>query len=62
MHDETILTALECGAKGYVDEGASAVEFITAVRAVSQGSVWVSRHLLSIFVERACAVIGEPLL
>ncbi|MGA8215256.1 MAG: response regulator transcription factor [Candidatus Sulfotelmatobacter sp.] len=59
MHDETILSALECGAKGYVDEGASAVEFISAVRAVSRGSVWVSRHLLSIFVERACGV-GSP--
>jgi DNA-binding NarL/FixJ family response regulator len=59
MHDQTILEALECGAKGYVDEGASAVEFISAVRAVSQGSVWVSRHMLSMFVERACGV-GSP--
>jgi DNA-binding NarL/FixJ family response regulator len=60
MHDETILAALECGAKGYVDEGASTVEFISAVRAVSRGSVWVSRHLLSMFVERACGVVGSP--
>jgi len=59
MRDETILSALECGAKGYVDEGAPAVEFISAVRAVSRGSVWVSRHLLAIFVERACGV-GSP--
>jgi DNA-binding NarL/FixJ family response regulator len=60
MHDQTILEALECGAKGYVDEGASAVEFISAVRAVSQGSVWVSRHMLSTFVERACGGVGSP--
>jgi DNA-binding NarL/FixJ family response regulator len=60
MHDETILAALECGAKGYVDEGASTVEFISAVRAVSRGSVWVSRYLLSMFVERACGVVGSP--
>ena len=60
MHDETILAALECGAKGYVDEGASAVEFISAVRAVSRDSVWVSRHLLSMFVERPCGVVGSP--
>jgi DNA-binding NarL/FixJ family response regulator len=60
MHDQTILEALECGAKGYVDEGASAVEFISAVRAVSQGSVWVSRHMLSIFVERSCGGLGSP--
>jgi DNA-binding NarL/FixJ family response regulator len=60
MHDETILAALESGAKGYVDEGASAAEFISAIRAVSRGSVWVSRRLLSIYVERACGVVGNP--
>jgi DNA-binding NarL/FixJ family response regulator len=59
-HDETVLAALSCGAKGYVDEGASAIEFISAVRAVSRGSVWVSRQLLSIFVERASGVVGDP--
>jgi DNA-binding NarL/FixJ family response regulator len=58
-HDETILAALAFGAKGYVDESASAVEFICAVRAVSRGSVWVSRTLLSIFVERASGVVGS---
>jgi DNA-binding NarL/FixJ family response regulator len=59
MHDETVLAALSCGAKGYVVEGASAMEFISAVRAVSRGSVWVSRQLLSIFVERASVVGGN---
>ena len=62
MHDERVLAALACGAKGYVDEGASAMEFISAVRAVSRGSVWVSRQLLSIFVERASGVVGNPFL
>jgi DNA-binding NarL/FixJ family response regulator len=62
MHDETILAALAFGAKGYVDEAASAVEFICAVRAVSRGSVWVSRPLLSIFVERASGGVGSPFL
>jgi DNA-binding NarL/FixJ family response regulator len=62
MHNETVLAALSCGAKGYVDEGASAIEFISAVRAVSRGSVWVSRQLLSIFVERASGVVGNPFL
>ena len=60
MHDETILAALACGAKGYVDEAASAGEFISAVRAVSRGSVWFSRKLLSIFVESASGVVGSP--
>jgi DNA-binding NarL/FixJ family response regulator len=57
MHDETILAALACGAKGYVDEAASAREFISAIRAVSRGSVWVSRTLLSIFVERTTGTV-----
>jgi DNA-binding NarL/FixJ family response regulator len=60
MHDETILGALACGAKGYVDEAASAGEFISAVRAVSRGSVWVTRKLLSIFVERASGAVRSP--
>ena len=60
MRDETILAALACGAKGYVDEAASAGEFISAVHAVSRGSVWVSRKLLSLFVERASAVVRSP--
>jgi DNA-binding NarL/FixJ family response regulator len=60
MHEETILAALACGAKGYVDEAASAVGFINAVHAVSQGSVWVTRQLLSIFVERSTGVLGNP--
>jgi DNA-binding NarL/FixJ family response regulator len=60
MHDETILEALACGAKGYVDEAAPAGEFISAVRAVSRGSVWVSRQLLSIFVERATGMVRSP--
>jgi DNA-binding NarL/FixJ family response regulator len=60
IHDETILAALACGAKGYVDETASAGEFISAARAVGRGSVWVSRKLLSIFVERASGVARSP--
>ena len=59
MHDETILAALACGAKGHVNEAASAVEFINAVRAVSQGSVWVSRQLLSIFAECSTSGVGN---
>jgi two-component system nitrate/nitrite response regulator NarL len=61
MHDETILAALALGAKGYLENGASAEEFISAIRAVAGGSVWVSRHLLSAFVERASSVVGNPL-
>jgi DNA-binding NarL/FixJ family response regulator len=60
VHDETILAALAYGAKGYLDEGSAAPEFISAVRAVNRGSVWVSRQVLSIFVERTCGGMGSP--
>ena len=53
MDEETILEALASGAKGYVDEKASAAEIVRAVRVVREGSVWVSRIVLSMFVEYA---------
>jgi DNA-binding NarL/FixJ family response regulator len=53
MREETILEALASGAKGYVDEAASATEVVRAVRVVREGSVWVSRIVLSMFVEYA---------
>ena len=61
MREETILAALASGAKGYVDEAASAAEFVRAVRVVSQGSVWISRRVISMFVERAASLVGRPL-
>ncbi len=60
MHEEAVLAALECGVKGYLDEAAPAVEFIRAIRAVSLGSLWFSRQLLSIFVERICREEKSP--
>jgi DNA-binding NarL/FixJ family response regulator len=60
MRDETILAALACGARGYVDQAASTKEFVSAVRAVNRGSVWVSRKLLSIFIEYANDVVSIP--
>jgi len=47
-----ILKAVASGAKGYVDNAASAAEFVQAVRVVNQGSVWVPRRVLSTFIER----------
>jgi DNA-binding NarL/FixJ family response regulator len=61
MREETILAALASGAKGYVDEAAPAAEFVRAVRAVSRGSVWISRRVISMFVERAASLLGRPL-
>src|SRR5712692_11000245 len=57
--DETILKALAAGAKGYVDEAASPAEFVQAIRAVNQGSVWAQRRVLSMFIERASSAPGR---
>jgi DNA-binding NarL/FixJ family response regulator len=49
--DETSLNAIASGAKGYVFDGAPPSEFAQAIRVVSQGSVWASRRVLSMFIE-----------
>jgi DNA-binding NarL/FixJ family response regulator len=51
--DETILNAIVSGARGYVFDGAPSSEFAQAIRVVGQGSVWVQRRVLSMFIERA---------
>jgi DNA-binding NarL/FixJ family response regulator len=50
--DETILNAIVSGARGYVFDGAPSSEFAQAIRVVNQGSVWVQRRVLSMFIER----------
>ena len=57
--DETILKAVAAGAKGYVDEAATAEEFIQAIRMVNAGSVWAPRRVLSIFIERVTSSPGR---
>jgi DNA-binding NarL/FixJ family response regulator len=52
LNEETILHALACGAKGYVNEAAPTSELIQAIHIVHSGSVWVSRHVMSRFIER----------
>jgi DNA-binding NarL/FixJ family response regulator len=52
MEDEAILKAIAFGAKGYVDAAASPPDFIQAIRIVTQGSVWITRRVLSRFIER----------
>jgi len=59
MDEETILKAIASGAKGYVDEAASAAEFVQAIRIVHQGSVWAPRHVLSMFIERVSSAPGR---
>lgn len=50
--DEMALRALSAGAKGFIEESASADDFKQAIRAVHGGSVWASRELFSKFIER----------
>jgi DNA-binding NarL/FixJ family response regulator len=57
--DETILKAVAAGAKGYVEEAASAAEFIQAIRIVHSGSVWAPRRVLSMFIERVTTHPGR---
>jgi DNA-binding NarL/FixJ family response regulator len=57
--EETILKAIAAGAKGYVDEAATAQEFVQAIRIVNQGSVWAPRRVLSIFIERVTSSPGR---
>jgi len=56
MSDDDMCRAITCGAKGCIEEGASAVEFARALRAVHEGSIWVPRRVFSMFVERTNAV------
>ena len=57
--DETILGILALGAKGYVQDGAPPSEFVQAIRAVNQGSLWFSRRVLALFIDRAFSVRGK---
>ena len=59
MDEETILKAIAAGSKGYVDEAASAAEFVQAIRVVNQGSVWAPRRVLSLFIERVSSAPGR---
>ena len=59
MDEETILKAIASGSKGYVDEAASAAEFVQALRVVHQGSVWAPRRVLSMFIERVSSAPGR---
>jgi DNA-binding NarL/FixJ family response regulator len=52
MDNETIYKAITYGAKGCVEEGASAEEYERALRVVHEGSVWFPRRVLSMLVER----------
>jgi DNA-binding NarL/FixJ family response regulator len=51
-NDEAIFTAIAGGAKGYVNEAASAAEFVEAIRVVNQGLAWVPRRVFTMLIDR----------
>ena len=51
--NETILKAIASGAKGYVDEAAPTPDLVQAIFTVHQGSVWIPRRVMSMFIERS---------
>ena len=59
MEDEAILNAIAFGAKGYVDAAALPADFVQAIRTVSEGSVWITRQVLSMFIERVNSSPGH---
>jgi DNA-binding NarL/FixJ family response regulator len=56
VDDHLILSALESGAKGCVDEAASADQLTRAIRIVLDGSVWAPRRVFAAFIEQASRV------
>ena len=59
--EEAVLDVLASGAKGYMDDTASAAEFVQAIRIVNRGSLWVSRRILKMFIERTNRCKGRAL-
>jgi DNA-binding NarL/FixJ family response regulator len=57
--DESILRIMTSGAKGYVDEAAPISELVQAVVAVHQGSVWIPRRVMSMFIERSGGLLSR---
>lgn len=50
--EETILSAIAAGAKGYLEESATAGQVISCIDVVASGSIWAPRKVLSAFVDR----------
>jgi DNA-binding NarL/FixJ family response regulator len=50
--EETIISAIGAGAKGYLEETASPEQVIMCIDVVASGSIWAPRKVLSAFVDR----------
>ncbi|MGC2619384.1 MAG: response regulator transcription factor [Acidobacteriaceae bacterium] len=59
--DETSMSAISAGAKGWLEETALPDMVLQAVDIVLSGSIWAPRRVLSQLVDRALGTSGAPL-
>lgn len=50
--EETIISAIAAGAKGYLEETATPEQVVMCIDVVASGSIWAPRKVLSAFVDR----------
>jgi DNA-binding NarL/FixJ family response regulator len=58
--EETIISAIAAGAKGYLEEKATPRQVIHCIEVVQSGSIWAPRKVLSSFVDRLLQVSDKP--
>jgi DNA-binding NarL/FixJ family response regulator len=59
--DDSIISAITAGAKGWLEETATPDQILQAVDIVLSGSIWAPRRVLSKIVDRALGKAGGPL-
>lgn len=57
--DKDVVRVITSGAKGYINEGASCVEFASAIRIVNQGLVWGPRRAIATIIDEALGQLGR---
>ena len=60
--DETIISAIGAGAKGYLEETATPEQVMQCIEVVQSGSIWAPRRVLSAFVDRMLHSSEKPVL
>ena len=60
--DETIISAIGAGAKGYLEETATPEQVRQCIDVVGSGSIWAPRRVLSSFVDRMLHASEKPIL
>ena len=51
--EDAVLQSIAVGARGFISEAASSVEFASAIRIVNQGLIWAPRHVLATIIGHA---------